>query len=930
MVDGNQLHAVNKVPLNVDLGTETFHSDVPPLVGDEIPTVPFHSMPSGLECPMKHTTDSDGYTSRLAELMKDAMMYGSTLQREQDRPFLPLSALHGFITQDAVERCLQEPLPRGSHLDRSRRIFAILVMVGNVSAFRDFMSAGLHDDDLPFHLNNSCVDGNAQLEVRSELTPEKDINYFQRLGRTAAASFLEWQWSFITPSFSPLDSQTLQATFHDFHDQTILPFTRAECFNSGSFGTVYRVRIPKEYIDTRFIETSSSSKEATRCYAVKMLHSKDKRAVRQEVAALQLLNSEANPNIIRLLGTYRIADRFYLLFPWADYDLAMFWRLNPTPEADPTTVRWVAKQMLGLADGLVALHDSKPDDSGRRWSVVHMDLKPENILVFSGDTGGGLHDCVWKLSDFGHSSISIDRTEVVYQDRKRSHTPVYRAPELDLWHHELFPSYDIWSLGCVLSEIVTWLLSGSKGLEELRNARADTGKGNSNHDAFFQVGNTIDGGGGVALKSGVQDWFLHLQHHPRSSSFTDEVLALITQGMLILETTPVPSRRSSSWDVHESLFRMCKELESNALYSKFRGVYALVQDREMETREVVDMNQSLQGNQKLQTAITSLISSFSVLKSLPLTIGALQVYTTFEPSGKRKRLETDHAADAGDGRSKRISGQLNPEEPEKAPFKFACPYFKAGFDRSQLSRACLGPGWAQIHRVKEHVFRNHTPESFKKPLVCGRCLEGFKSQGLVMQHLREEPQCLIKAPEVTNGKVSLEQAVNMRSTKRRSDMTDEDKWFEWYRILFPSKYPSKLSLSPYYEDLTVSSLATLSTQSSTDMTDYKEYLRRPLAEDKQQALEAELGTALGISNPDMCRILAAKFREYQLRDVQQFDEANVKPTYGIPLNKNAPKTVTGQDNYLGLFDPENSYDQLIMGWDNAESQVGTWDDPGTI
>jgi hypothetical protein len=73
-------------------------------------------------------------------------------------------------------------------------------------------------------------------------------------------------------------------------------------------------------------------------------------------------------------------------------------------------------------------------------------------------------------------------------------------------------------------------------------------------------------------------------------------------------------------------------------------------------------------------------------------------------------------------------------------------------------------------------------------VVCGRCLEGFKSQDFLFQHSREEPQCLIKSPEIINGQVSLEQAINLRSMKRkRSDMTDEDMWFEIYQILFPSK-----------------------------------------------------------------------------------------------------------------------------------------------
>jgi len=73
------------------------------------------------------------------------------------------------------------------------------------------------------------------------------------------------------------------------------------------------------------------------------------------------------------------------------------------------------------------------------------------------------------------------------------------------------------------------------------------------------------------------------------------------------------------------------------------------------------------------------------------------------------------------------------------------------------------------HSQREHLLRCHTPPAFKNPLVCGRCLEGFKSRDLVVQHLQEEPLCLIKSPEIINGKVTLEQAVNDEEKALRYD-----------------------------------------------------------------------------------------------------------------------------------------------------------------
>lgn len=45
-------------------------------------------------------------------------------------------------------------------------------------------------------------------------------------------------------------------------------------------------------------------------------------------------------------------------------------------------------------------------------------------------------------------------------------------PEYDL-KQEISQSFDIWSLGCVYLEFVTWMLLGADGLEKFRQIRLD-------------------------------------------------------------------------------------------------------------------------------------------------------------------------------------------------------------------------------------------------------------------------------------------------------------------------------------------------------------------------------------------------------------------------------------------------------------------------
>lgn len=105
-----------------------------------------------------------------------------------------------------------------------------------------------------------------------------------------------------------------------------------------------------------------------------------------------------------------------------------------------------------------------------------------------------------------------------------------------------------------------------------------------------------------------------------------------------------------------------------------------------------------------------------------------------------------------------------------------------------------------------------------------------------------------------------------------------------------------------HEDATLSTLDTLSTQDSMGISEYKEYLRAPLDDEKQKALESDLGNALGISNPAMCKILAAKFRDYQLKDVQKFDEDKLRRTYEIPDYNDLSATGKALDHLPGVGD----------------------------
>jgi len=75
--------------------------------------------------------------------------------------------------------------------------------------------------------------------------------------------------------------------------------------------------------------------------------------------------------------------------------------------------------------------------------------------------------------------------------------------------------------------------------------------------------------------------------------------------------------------------------------------------------------------------------------------------------------------------------------------------------------------------------------------------------------------------------------------------------------------------------MTKSSTTTINTSASSNLSDYKDYLLKPLDETKQQTLGLKFCQKLGISDPSICQMMAQTLREVQLEDLQQFDSDRI-------------------------------------------------------
>lgn len=145
------------------------------------------------------------------------------------------------------------------------------------------------------------------------------------------------------------------------------------------------------------------------------------------------------------------------------------------------------RSLSNLFFGLEHIHgleqDHRNTDSGT-IRCVHQDLKPANIFVFR-EVDSTEYRYHFKIGDFGMSSISLVRAmSKSIRSPDNASTKMYGAPELTNLYPDLADidygtlwEMDIWSMGCVLFEVLVWMTCGSRGVSaffQMRQKETDS------------------------------------------------------------------------------------------------------------------------------------------------------------------------------------------------------------------------------------------------------------------------------------------------------------------------------------------------------------------------------------------------------------------------------------------------------------------------
>lgn len=198
---------------------------------------------------------------------------------------------------------------------------------------------------------------------------------------------------------------------------------------------------------------------------------------KQEVEAN--LDAPKHDRIVRLLTAFSYRERFYLLFPFADGgSLEQLWRSyipsgvvqgsTQATIADWYSDEWLVSECLGISEALMTTHgvDGRPEETN---GLLHSDIKPANILCFL-DLSLGKPCIVLKLADFGEAQRL--KPNVALKASRVAHVKTYRPPEHSP-DNDIMLNYDVWCLGCLFLDFVTWAIFGQDGIDTFSINRED-------------------------------------------------------------------------------------------------------------------------------------------------------------------------------------------------------------------------------------------------------------------------------------------------------------------------------------------------------------------------------------------------------------------------------------------------------------------------
>ncbi|KAG4438024.1 hypothetical protein IFR05_006483 [Cadophora sp. M221] len=479
--------------------------------------------------------------------------------------FVPRSAQEDLINVVSVSQDIRSHKPEISEhaaLEHAKtacihspRLYAILTFVKRGPDICLLSEEGVTDGDLPFVRKANSLSRFALYRKNGD--PIKALEAWKD---KHLENFDRYQWWMIAPVFR------LNEDLYELDDKAVLPFLPFESHElerkQGGYSEVYPVRIHPAHHE--FWESDGLAEDEP-LVAVKRLFNSHENEFLKEATILNAVGLKRHPHLIKLLATYKHDGKYHLMFPYANSNLRQYWDDRPLPDFSRETVLWSLRQMTGIANGLLRIHTFKVSyplsattgagshripmgvklmvERGEELFGRHGDIKPENFLWFEHDFETQIPNGVLKVADFGLGRFHGRNSRSGVNPDTVQTSPTYEPPECKL-RLPVSRAYDIWSLGCVFLEFITWLLVGSQEIEDFSEFRGRLEpRTGIDDDNFFTIVN--DGNGMHAIvRESVVRWTNRLHAEQKSSQLIHDLLELTMRDLLVVDTT---ERCKASW-----------------------------------------------------------------------------------------------------------------------------------------------------------------------------------------------------------------------------------------------------------------------------------------------------------------------------------------------------------------------------------------------
>ncbi|XWS51473.1 hypothetical protein CRYUN_Cryun12cG0179300 [Craigia yunnanensis] len=221
---------------------------------------------------------------------------------------------------------------------------------------------------------------------------------------------------------------------HDWTPRLANTFEKLDKIGQGTYSNVYKARdlLTGKIVALKKVRFDNLEPESVKFMA-------------REILVLRKLD---HPNVIKLEGlvTSRMSCSLYLVFEYMEHDLAGLAACQGIKFTEPQ-VKCYMKQLLS---GLEHCH---------KQGVLHRDIKGSNLLI---DNEG-----ILKIADFGLATFYDPEQKKPLTSRVV--TLWYRPPELLLGATYYGVGVDLWSAGCILTELLSGkpIMPGRTEVEQL-------------------------------------------------------------------------------------------------------------------------------------------------------------------------------------------------------------------------------------------------------------------------------------------------------------------------------------------------------------------------------------------------------------------------------------------------------------------------------